>query len=120
MYDLCLLPAQASIALLYIRVWAHERLRKVAYVLLAIVLLDGLFAIIATLTACVPLNAFWDPFAKMQGAYCHPDAVWLTATYTHVAVDFLIYCLPMPIIFKLSFPFREKAILFCIFALAFL
>ena len=46
--------------------------------------------------------------------------MWLANTYLHIITDFLIYLLPMPVIFCLRFPRRQKVLLFVLFAFGFL
>lgn len=75
--------------------------------------------IAAVATACIPLQAFWD-FELQKRSYCHAKAVWWFTTYMHVITDFLTYLLPMPIIFSVQFPKRQKILLFILFAFGFL
>ena len=120
-YCISLCCSQVSIMLLYIRVWNLPWVRRVAYILLAFVLIYNALVVIMVLTACIPLRAFWDFELRMSGAaYCHDTRIWWANTYLHVIFDFFIYLLPMPVILRVQFPTRQKVLLFVLFAFGFL
>jgi hypothetical protein len=103
--------------LLYIRIWTYENVRRAAYVLLAIIILYVIFDLIIVFTTCIPLQAFWD---FTTPGYCHPKNYWWAITSMHVILDFLIFSLPMPVVFSMSCSKRQKTLLYMIFALGFL
>lgn len=120
-YGLSLYCSQVSIMLLYIRIWNFPWVRRVAYVLLAGVLVYNLLVMIMVLTACIPLHAWWDIPLQLSGTvYCHKKAIWWANTYLHIIFDFLVYLLPMPVILQVRFPTRQKVLLFVLFAFGFL
>ena len=120
-YDLSLFCSQVSIMLLYIRIWNVPWVRRAAYILLAGVLTYNVFVMVVVLTACVPLHVFWEFELQLSGEfYCHKRSLWWANTYLHVIFDFFIYLLPMPVIFQVSFPKRQKVLLFVLFAFGFL
>ena len=119
-YELSLWCSQVSILLLYIRIWTYPWVQYTAKWLLAIVMVYNVLVTVAVCTACVPLSAFWDFTLQLSGkAYCHPKSIWWANTAMHVITDFLIYLLPMPVIFTVRFPKRQKALLFVLFAFGF-
>jgi len=71
----------------------------------------------SVLTACVPLNAFWD--RNVQGV-CHEVKWWASTTITHIVIDFLIYLLPTPVIRSLRLRRPLKMLLYFLFAFGFL
>jgi rhodopsin domain-containing protein len=106
-----------SILLLYRRILAYRWAKVLTYVLLAITVLSGLWAVISVLTVCIPLASFWDISVK---GFCHGPLWWAPATFTHIITDFLIYILPTPVIWTLRLRFRLKALLYFLFAFGFL
>lgn len=103
--------------LLYIRIWTHEYVRRAAYTLLAILILYDIFTLIIVFTACIPLQSFWD--YEIPGN-CHPKSYWWAIVSMHIVLDFLIFCLPMPVIFNLNCSRRQKNLLYVLFAIGFL
>ncbi|KAM7219250.1 hypothetical protein V8F06_005419 [Rhypophila decipiens] len=118
-YELSRCFAQISITMLYIRIWNVPWVRRAAYALLAVVVIYNVLIIIMTLTACVPLAAFWDGDLLSRGAYCHHKNLWWAKTYLQIIVDFLIYLLPMPVIVRVRFHPKQKVLLFVLFAMGF-
>ncbi len=108
-----------SILLLYIRIWTFTWVRRTTFVLLVIIMVYNIFVIIAILTACIPLRAFWD-LTVQQDAYCHALGLWWAVAVLHIATDFMIYLLPVTVIVQLRFPRRQKMLLLVLFAFGFL
>lgn len=115
-YELSLWFSQTSILVLYLRIWTYPWVRRCTWALIGIIFAYNTFVFISIFTACIPLEAFWN--FGVTG-YCHAKSVWWANTYLHIGTDFLIYLLPMPIIFRLRFPRRQKALLFMLFAFGF-
>ncbi|KAK3312353.1 hypothetical protein B0H66DRAFT_459414, partial [Apodospora peruviana] len=117
-YQLSLACCKISILLLYIRVLTYDYIRRLAYVLLAIVIIYNGLGFISTMTLCVPLQAFWDP--SVHGN-CHAnlDYMWAVIGF-HIGTDFLIFLLPIPVVLRMTLPASNKIMLLLIFALGFL
>ncbi|OIW30360.1 hypothetical protein CONLIGDRAFT_366305 [Coniochaeta ligniaria NRRL 30616] len=118
-YQLTIFLTKTSILLLYARILTYQHARYAVYVILVVVTLSNIWAFAVVMTACIPLAAFWD-FTQAAGAYCHPRSFWWANTGLHMATDFLIFGLPMPIIFHLNASPRQKVLLYGIFAFGFL
>ncbi|KAK3356363.1 hypothetical protein B0T25DRAFT_536591 [Lasiosphaeria hispida] len=117
-YQLSLWCSQVSILLLYYRVWNYPWIRHAAKSLLVFVMIYKVLIILVCVTACIPLQAFWD-FELQKHSYCHGKPIWWAATYLHIITDFLTYMLPMPVIFRVQFPIRQRILLFVLFAFGF-
>jgi hypothetical protein len=109
---------KVAILLLYIHIFTLMWVRRAGQIILAIVIVTSLWAVAATLTACIPLQAFWDP--SIRPSFCQPYQVWWGNTGLHMVTDFLIFLLPLPAVWKLRLPLKQKVILFGVFALGFL
>jgi hypothetical protein len=109
---------KVSILLLYLRILGHQHSRYAAYVIMGVVVLTNIWTLVTVVTACIPLQAFWD--RTIEGARCLPQVYFFANTGLHMATDFLIFLLPMPVIFKLKVKRGQKIALYCIFALGFL
>ncbi|KAB5516937.1 hypothetical protein GE09DRAFT_574246 [Coniochaeta sp. 2T2.1] len=120
-YQLTLFLTKTSILLLYARILNYQHARYAVYVIGAVVTLSNVWTFAVVMTACVPLAAFWDfKLAAAEGTYCHPRSFWWANTGLHMATDFLIFALPMPIVFHLNANPRQKVLLYGIFAFGFL
>ena len=120
-YILSLTFTKISILFLYVKVLTYDSLRKASYIMLVVVLGYHVIALILVMTACVPLQRYWD---RNVSGYCYPDRVWLALFWTNtgmnIATDFSIFLLPIPTVAKLWLPTRAKVGLVIVFALGFL
>ncbi|KAK4446619.1 hypothetical protein QBC34DRAFT_271425, partial [Podospora aff. communis PSN243] len=117
-YMLSLLFTKISILLLYIRILSYQHARWAVYIILAIVILaNGIWTLATVVTACLPLNAFWD--RTIPDAWCRPLVWWYANTGLHIATDVLLYVLPLPVIVNLQIKLRQKMVLYAVFALGF-
>lgn len=119
-YSVSITLTKISILLLYIRVLTYDLARLLAKILLAVVIVSHAWIIVSILTTCVPLQASWrwDPIDPP--VYCHPPPVFWGNVCLHLATDFLIFLLPLPIISSMRLPRRQKTGLYFVFCLAFL
>ncbi|KAK3938455.1 hypothetical protein QBC46DRAFT_390162 [Diplogelasinospora grovesii] len=116
-YLLTLCFSKLSIVLLYIHLFTFNWARRAGQILLGLVIVTNIYMVIITVTACIPLAAYWDPSVKAK--YCHSQSIWWSNTGLHMATDFLIFLLPMPVVWILMLPRRQKFILFGVFGLGF-
>lgn len=117
-YSMSLTCIKISVLLLYIRILTYHHVKYAAYLLLGIVVGIGLWYIACITTACIPLNAFWD--RKVEPTFCWPQAAWWANVGLHMATDFLIFLLPIPIIFSMRIRWQQKLLLYSLFAFGFL
>jgi hypothetical protein len=116
-YNLSIWFSKTSILLLYIRAAAHDYTRRATYVALAIVTIYNMWGLGMYATMCIPLAKTWDP--SIPGT-CHPWSVWWALTYLHIATDFLIFFIPIPVVTTMTIPNYQKAGLLIVFATGFL
>ncbi|KAK3392729.1 hypothetical protein B0H63DRAFT_515948 [Podospora didyma] len=117
-YLLSLCFSKISILLLYIHLFSFQWARRGGQVLLAIVIVSNVYMAVTTFTACIPLQSYWDFTIPKQ--YCHPQSIWWSNTGLHMATDFLIFLLPMPVVWSIMLPRRQKLILSGVFGLGFI
>ncbi|ORY71470.1 uncharacterized protein BCR38DRAFT_10867 [Pseudomassariella vexata] len=117
LYIVSFTSTKISILLLYIRVLtSYENFRRGAWAMLILVTIGGASIFVTSMTACIPLNKYWD--LDTEG-YCHPTGVWWYNTGFLIGTDFLIFLLPMPVLIGLRMPMRQKWELLGVFAIGF-
>jgi hypothetical protein len=109
--------AQISIMMLYLRIWTYPNIRKAAWIILIMLLIYITFDLIIVFTTCIPLQTFWD---FTTPGFCHGKPVWWAITGMHIGFDFLIFGLPIPVIFSLTCTRRQKILLYLLFSFGFL
>ena len=116
-YQLSLCMSKISILLLYIRVLQYQLACRAAWAMLAVVIIYNTWGFICTMTQCSPLESYWDFSIKGE---CRPIVYMWAVIGLHIATDFLIFFIPIPVVFKMRIPWRTKLGLILIFALGFL
>ncbi|KAF4779775.1 hypothetical protein HER10_EVM0006529 [Colletotrichum scovillei] len=119
-YSVSLTLTKISILLLYIRILTYDSIRLLGKILLGVVVLSHAWIIASILTTCVPLHSAWDYDPLNPPVYCHPISVFWGNACLHLATDFLIFLLPLPVIHTMRLPRRQKTGLYIVFCLAFL
>lgn len=104
--------------LLYLRTLTYDWTRKVLLGFMAIVIITGTINLILDFTACIPLNAFWD--GNVQATYCHSNEVYYALTGLQIGTDFLIFLLPLPVVWSIRAPKDQKIVLTIVFSFGFL
>lgn len=85
---------------------------------MVVVILTGTINLILDFTACIPLNAFWD--GSVQATYCHSNEVYYGLTGLQIGTDFLIFLLPLPVVWSIRAPKDQKIVLSIMFSFGFL
>lgn len=116
-YSLSLTFSKLSILALYLIVFPYSWVRSVSFFLLAVVAASQIWMLYVIFSACTPLQAFWDP--SIVGATCHPQAYWLANQYQLIATDFMIFLLPLPVVWRLKVRPGQKILLVFVFAMGF-
>jgi len=93
--------------------------RVAAYAVLAVVLLASVWNFYVIFSACSPLQAYWDP-ALAEGATCHEQAYWLSNSGLLISTDFLVFFLPVPVVWRLNMRTVQKVMVLGLFSMGFL
>lgn len=79
-------------------------------------LLNYLAILLPMFFICKPLVAAWDPNA--QGQCGNETIAYVNLEIVGIVIDLVILVLPIPMIFRLTMPLREKWIAFSFFSFA--
>ncbi|KAL8671865.1 MAG: hypothetical protein Q9168_003655 [Polycauliona sp. 1 TL-2023] len=104
-----------SILLFYIQLFPTKWFTYSAYSLIAAVSAWMIQQVLASLLLCRPISFNWD--ASVNGTCGNVAANCLAGAGINTLTDILILILPMPIIWRLQVPLRNKIILSLIFGL---
>lgn len=89
-----------SLLLLFNRIFPVRRVRIATYAVGFFVLTWMLWAGIATIAQCVPIESFWNQ--DVPGHCINNDAFYIAAGAVNVFTDFAIIAIPIPIIWNLQ------------------
>ncbi|KAK7749659.1 hypothetical protein SLS53_000237 [Cytospora paraplurivora] len=116
-FSLSICLTKVSILLLYLRSLTYEWTKISLWILMAVVVVTGLADIGIVATTCLPLHAFWDE--TTHAAYCHPREVYYAIAGLQIGTDFLIFLLPLPVVWSMRSPRDQKAVLITVFSFGF-
>ncbi|KAL9047561.1 MAG: hypothetical protein Q9206_006665 [Seirophora lacunosa] len=108
--------AKYSILLFYYRVFAIRQFKGVLYILAAFVTCYVLSVDFACLFQCTPVQSFWDE--AVPGHCINIDHMFIASGSMNVVLDFIIFALPIPLLWRLRTSFNQKIVLTAIFTVA--
>jgi len=109
---------KASILMQYLRIFSSPALRRTCFVLLAALLPAVLWAVLGGTLLCRPVRKLWDP--TVEGGGCmSAEKYWLSVAGLDIGLDVLVLVLPLPGIWGLRLPRRQKVALMVVFLLGF-
>ncbi|KAL4755526.1 hypothetical protein BDW72DRAFT_3077 [Aspergillus terricola var. indicus] len=116
LYNLSLNLTKVSMVLLYMRLFPSRHYQIMLKILLGLVACTGLYMVFGTLFVCVPVHTFWE--RRNVDENCVSRAVvWYLTAALQIAGDLTLVILPMPKLFRLRVPTRQKVCLILVFAL---
>lgn len=95
-----------TILILYVRIFPLEGLHKACWIAGAFTILWGLVNVIVLLTQCIPVSRFWAP--ETQGHCINQNNFYAAATVIATLNILVVFCIPIPIIWKLKISTPRK------------
>lgn len=107
--------AKSSILLLYHRIFKPSRITVWAiYATLALVISYNISIMFASIFACTPREKYWN--ITIPGTCIELLSLGVAGSALNLATDLIILCLPMPMVWKLRLPLKQKLAVIGIFA----
>ncbi|KGO75344.1 hypothetical protein PITC_001980 [Penicillium italicum] len=117
-YNLSMILAKFSALSLYARLFRPYPFLLATYILMGFLVILGLWTTLSGFFFCIPINAFWSPSAEIRATKCLPATpVWFTNAALQTSTDMVILILPMPLLWKLQLPRRQKWGILVVFSL---
>ncbi|KAL4759500.1 uncharacterized protein BDW70DRAFT_161601 [Aspergillus foveolatus] len=113
-YNAALLCAKASILMQYFRVFPSRCMRRICWTMIGILVTYGTWAVLSGFLNCIPVARFWDP--TIPGSCLSSKALWFSNASMHIATDLAILVIPIPALYSLDLPRKQKVALIAIFA----
>lgn len=90
-------------------------MRIACYAALGFLLVYGLWAVLSGYLNCIPVAKFWDD--TIDGYCIDMESLWLSNAIVHIVTDIIILAMPMPALYSLQLPQRQRLALMAVFAL---
>lgn len=117
LYEVSLAFTKISILILYLRLLTYHYARWAVYVMLCVVVAYNIWGVVSEMTGCTSLSKVWDDEGY---AACRPISFTCPVIGLHVATDFLIFFLPIPVFFNVKMSCQKKATVLALFTVGFL
>jgi hypothetical protein len=109
-----------SVLLLFLDIFAIAWPRKATYILLVLVSLFGAWAALSSILACVPIQIFWKQGPGAGSGCIAGVPKWYADAVGNLVLDIAIFCLPLPVVWPMVLPWRQKIWLYIVFTLGLL
>ncbi|GAB1316376.1 hypothetical protein MFIFM68171_06586 [Madurella fahalii] len=113
-----LVLTKISILSLLVDIFVMSTMRKAAFAVIIAVTVYGLWLTFSNIFFCIPVHSFWDPTIPNRRCINGP-VKWYTDAGLNLALDLVIFFLPLPIVKSLTLPLRQKLWLYFVLALGF-
>ncbi|KAL4810147.1 hypothetical protein BDV18DRAFT_156522 [Aspergillus unguis] len=114
LYNLCLNLTKVSVVFLYLRLFTTRTYQIILKVLLVFIVISAIYMVLGTLLVCIPVSSFWN----QDPGHCVERAViWYLNAALQIAGDLVLVILPMPQLWIMRIPAKQKVCLIAIFAL---
>jgi hypothetical protein len=101
--------SKLSLVFLYRRIFSSPTFRKVVDVFIGILIAWLIAFELATLFQCTPISTIWTRFEYEYGPYCiQVVPYYYTISVTDTLTDVIIMILPLPIIWNLHMPLKQR------------
>jgi hypothetical protein len=104
-----------AILQLYKRIFDTATFRKLAWSLMVLSVLYGITFVVLFITHCIPVDQSWNP--RPWGKCRDITSEQVTSGSLNIVIDTAIIILPMPWLWKLQMPLRNKVFLSILFTL---
>lgn len=105
---LTLMFSKQSVLSLYYRIFRSRTFSRLTLVLMVVNAAWGIAFFLATLLACMPIDAYWDATARAAGHCYSPVPVYYGIAVSDVVMNIIILVAPQPIIWKLQMPKTQR------------
>ncbi|CAI7581530.1 unnamed protein product [Penicillium viridicatum] len=110
--------AKFSALTLFTRLFRPHPFLLATYIVMGCLVIIGLWTTLSGFFFCIPVHAFWNTSEEVRKTKCLPTTpVWFTNAALQTVTDLVILILPMPLLWKLQLPKRQKWGIIVVFGL---
>ncbi len=115
LYNFSILAIKLSILYFYRRIFPQRWFKQVLLATGGLITGSTVASMVCDVLQCVPINSQWDPTVK--GHCINFASVILASGIVTVVTDFILLCLPMPLIWRLKISAPRKRLVMSSFLL---
>ncbi|KAK3686129.1 hypothetical protein B0T22DRAFT_538324 [Podospora appendiculata] len=114
-YSFCLVLIKLSITVQLYRVLRTPKMQKFLRVYLICITVSGLWTVLSTVFNCWPVEYYWNFATGMAGSCMDKSAITFTNAGLNIFTDVILIAVPIPLLWRLQIPRRQKIVLMCLF-----
>jgi hypothetical protein len=97
-----------SVLLLFLDVFVITWIRKATYAVMTALIFYGIWLTTSNITICIPIHLYWDPDGRPGNKCIYPPTKIFTDMTLNTMLDFVILIMPLPSIWSITLPPRQK------------
>lgn len=97
----------------YFRIVPNDFHRITFWITLGVLIAYSLWTIASSIFICFPIAHFWD--SSVPGSCLDKKALWFSNAAMNILLDVWVLLLPIPAIYKLQLPTRQKLAIMLVF-----
>ncbi|KAF3941829.1 hypothetical protein ABW19_dt0209601 [Dactylella cylindrospora] len=119
LYCICVTLTKVSILCFYFRLVQNGPFRILTWVTLVAVIGLGIAYALMVIFYCVPVQAYWNPLAHPDAKCLSDGAALISNAAVNIFLDCWLWIMPVPIVWSVHLPLRQRIGLVAVFALGF-
>ncbi|KAK3498877.1 uncharacterized protein B0T23DRAFT_3424 [Neurospora hispaniola] len=119
-YSLALMFVKMSITVQCYRVFRTPRMQKFFKIYFVLVVIYGLWTVFGTFFTCWPINLWWEMVRRERapkGACMDKNIITFANAGINIASDLVLAIIPIPLLWKLQIPKKQKLVLTSLFGM---
>lgn len=112
-YYACVSLTKVSILILYLKISPNRTFRILVWSMMAFVLGTCISSVVADIFQCTPIHKAWR--TSVEGTCINQVALYVANAGLNITQDLLIYFLPVPMLWNLNMPRRQRTALILVF-----
>ncbi|KAK3291051.1 uncharacterized protein B0H64DRAFT_51130 [Chaetomium fimeti] len=117
--NLSIVMTKLSVLLLFLDIFLTAWPRRATYVIIVLTALFGVWIAVTNIFPCIPIDSSWKSEEPERRCMDIGQGKSLTDAVVSFVLDMAIFCLPLPVVWPMTLPWRQKAWLYFAFALGF-
>ncbi|KAK0716158.1 hypothetical protein B0H67DRAFT_582507 [Lasiosphaeris hirsuta] len=120
-YNLALILCKLSITVQCCRVLRTPKMQRFFRTYFVFLAVYGLWTLFSSIMTCWPIEVYWLAIAGAQGVCLNKGALTFSNAGINIATDLILIVVPVPLLWRLQIPKKQKIILmglFCVGTLA--
>jgi len=115
-YSFSLAFCKLSITVQCYRVLRTPKMQKILRVFLGVLVVYGLWAVLSTIFNCWPVSYYWTAHLPGSSGSCMDrNAVTFANAGLNIVTDLILLIVPVPLLWRLQIPKKQKIVLLCVF-----